>query len=201
VAFVRTKRVGDHEYRQLVENYREDGHHRQRVLAHLGHADTVENAIANTRQKLADLDASRLAEQAREAEEKAAMWERRIRREYGEQIARYHDGEIPTRAEVKRRTGTDKQAPVGEVVPIPPEVDEYSRAFGDGTVVERQNPDWYGHTVHYGPGPYHFERRIDNLQDWRERAERKRTEYERRSQRLQERIEKLEQAARALSGD
>jgi hypothetical protein len=45
VAFVRTKRVGEHEYRQLVENYRENGHHRQRVLAHLGHHDTLERVM------------------------------------------------------------------------------------------------------------------------------------------------------------
>jgi hypothetical protein len=88
VAFVRTKRVGEHEYRQLVENYRENGHHRQRVLAHLGQADTIEDAIENTRRKLADLDASPLAWHARNAayltwysreqvEEKRTEYERR----------------------------------------------------------------------------------------------------------------------------
>jgi hypothetical protein len=226
VAFVRTKRVGDHEYRQLVENYRENGHHRQRVLAHLGQYGTVEEAIEGARQRLANLEASRLAEQVQEAEREVAGRERSIRERYGKQLAHYHDGEIPTPAEVKKRTGTDKQAPtVGEVeekspllgfvykvpvyagVPIPPEVDEYSRAFGDGSAIPLEeypyggrSPDKFGHTVYY-PGLSAYERRIDLLRYWRERADEKRTEYERRSPYHRDRIEKLEQVARSLSGD
>jgi hypothetical protein len=217
VAFVRTKRVGEHEYRQLVENYREDGHHRQRVLVHLGHADTVEDAIEDARRKLADLEASRLAEQIEDAERTANRYEDIIREAYGEQIDRYHDGEIPTLEQVAKRTGTDEQAPVvGEVevegyfgtytkpvyaeVPIPPEVEEYCRAFGDGTVEERDNPNRYGHTVYY-PGLYDYERSIGGGRYWRDRAEEKRGEYARRSQRLRERIEKLERIERSLSGD
>jgi hypothetical protein len=221
VAFVRTKRVGDHEYRQLVENYRENGHHRQRVLAHLGHADTVEDAIEGARQSLANLEASRLAEQVQEAEQEVAEWERSIRKRFGDQLARYHDDEIPTPQEVKRRTGTDKLAPKTDevleeygprfglpgftvykpaVVPIPPGVDEYCRAFGDGTAEERENPDDYGRTLYY-PGLHDYQRRIRSLQYWRERADEKRTEYEQRSQYHRDRIEKLEQVARSLSGD
>jgi hypothetical protein len=221
VAFVRTKRVGDHAYRQLVENYRENGHHRQRVLAHLGHADTIEDAIADARRKLADLDASKLAEQVQEAERESVEWEAIIRKGYGEQIARYHDGVIPTPAEAAKRTGTDKEAPVvGTVqekspllgltyernvyaeVPIPPEVDEYCRAFGDGTVEERRDrdPDRHGHTVYY-PDLFDYKRRIARLRYWRERAEEKRTEYARRRQYHRDRVEKLEQVARSLGGD
>ena len=45
MAFYRTKRVHGKEYRQLVENYRdESGKHKQRVLAHLGRYETVEEA-------------------------------------------------------------------------------------------------------------------------------------------------------------
>ena len=45
LAFYRTKRVNGREYRQLAENYRgEGGVHRQRVLAHLGGFETVEEA-------------------------------------------------------------------------------------------------------------------------------------------------------------
>jgi hypothetical protein len=36
VAFIRTKRVNGKEYAQVVENYREGGKVRQRVLLHLG---------------------------------------------------------------------------------------------------------------------------------------------------------------------
>ena len=219
--FVRTKRVGEHEYRQLVENYREEGRHRQRVLAHLGHHDTVEEALEGVRQRLADLEVSRLAEQIAEAEVEAAQWERIIRRDHGEQIARYHDGEIPTPAEVARRTGTDKEAPKTDevleeypprfgmpaftvykpaVVPIPPEVDEYCRAFGDGTVMERENPDIYGHTAFY-PDLLAYERCAKILHNRRKKAEEKRTEYARRRQYYLDRIEKLEQVGRSLRGD
>ena len=199
MAFVRTKRVGEHEYRQLVENYRANGHHHQRVVAHLGHADSLEDAIENTRRKLADLDGSRLAERIAEADRQVRLWERDIRTDYGERLARYHDGEIPTLEEFKRRTGTEKRAAWGEVVPIPPEVEEYCRAFGDGTAQEREYPDFYGRTVHY-PGLYDYESRVKYLWSWRREAVGKRTEYERRSQRLQERIEKLEQVGRSLRG-
>jgi hypothetical protein len=52
VAFVRTKRVGGGEYFQLVENYREGGKVRQRVLAHLGRYPTVEAAIEESERGL-----------------------------------------------------------------------------------------------------------------------------------------------------
>lgn len=45
MAFVRKKRVNGREYYQLVENYREDGKVRQRMLVHLGPYPTVEAAI------------------------------------------------------------------------------------------------------------------------------------------------------------
>jgi hypothetical protein len=102
VAFVRTKRVGDYEYRQLVENYRENGHHRQRVLAHLGHADTVEGAIEGARRKLSDLDGSRPTEKIREAEAEVAEWEASMREDYGDQLAPYHDSQVPTPAEARK---------------------------------------------------------------------------------------------------
>ena len=56
MAFVRKKRSGGHDYYQLVENYREDGKHKQRVLAYLGKHATVEDAIAELREKLAVLE-------------------------------------------------------------------------------------------------------------------------------------------------
>jgi hypothetical protein len=46
VAFVRKKRVHNNEYYQLVENYRENGKHRQRVLVHLGKHPNLESKIA-----------------------------------------------------------------------------------------------------------------------------------------------------------
>ncbi len=45
MAFVRSKIVAGHQYYQLVENYRQDGKHRQRVLAHLGKHATLGEAI------------------------------------------------------------------------------------------------------------------------------------------------------------
>jgi hypothetical protein len=138
-------------------------------------------------------------EQIENAERSANLYEDIIREHYGARLARYHDGEIPTLEEFKRRTGTEKRAAWGEVVPIPPEVEEYCRAFGDGTAQEREYPDFYGRTVHY-PGLYDYESRVKYLWSWRREAVGKRTEYERRSQRLQERIEKLEQVGRSLRG-
>jgi hypothetical protein len=52
VAFVRTKRVDGGEYFQLVENYRDGGKVRQRVLAHLGRYPTVEAAIEESERGL-----------------------------------------------------------------------------------------------------------------------------------------------------
>ena len=46
MAFVRKKRVHNNEYYQLVENYRENGKHRQRVLVHLGKHPNLESKIA-----------------------------------------------------------------------------------------------------------------------------------------------------------
>lgn len=45
--FVRRKKVRRHEYYQLVENYREPGRAtpRQRVVLHLGHHATLEEAL------------------------------------------------------------------------------------------------------------------------------------------------------------
>jgi hypothetical protein len=54
LAFVRPKRVRGYTYYQLVRNYREEGKHRQEVLAHLGHHDTLEAAILAEERKVAD---------------------------------------------------------------------------------------------------------------------------------------------------
>ena len=45
MAFVRKKRVGSHEYYQLVENRWIEGQPRQRVLVHLGRYPTAEAAL------------------------------------------------------------------------------------------------------------------------------------------------------------
>jgi len=66
--FVRTKKVGEHRYYQLVENFRENGKHRQRVIAHLGHHDTVEDALEAAREKLAALETRGLHKKAKHAE-------------------------------------------------------------------------------------------------------------------------------------
>ncbi len=47
MAYVRTKRVGNREYYQLVESRRVDGKPRQTVLAHLGRYPDVDAAIAD----------------------------------------------------------------------------------------------------------------------------------------------------------
>ena len=45
MAFVRRKRVDGGEYYQLVESRRVDGRPRQKVLVHLGHLPTVDDAL------------------------------------------------------------------------------------------------------------------------------------------------------------
>lgn len=46
MAFIRSKTVGGKKYYQLVQNYRDAGRHRQKVLCHLGINDNFEGAIA-----------------------------------------------------------------------------------------------------------------------------------------------------------
>jgi hypothetical protein len=46
MAYVRRKKVGNHEYYQIVRGYRENGKVKQRVVAHLGPHKTPEAAIA-----------------------------------------------------------------------------------------------------------------------------------------------------------
>ena len=45
LAFVRTKRIADGKYYQLVESRRVEGKPRQKVLIHLGHHSTVDDAL------------------------------------------------------------------------------------------------------------------------------------------------------------
>jgi hypothetical protein len=45
LAFVRIKKVDGREYYQRVESRRVDGKHRQKVLMHLGHHPTVDEAL------------------------------------------------------------------------------------------------------------------------------------------------------------
>ena len=57
MAFVRRKNVRGYTYYQLVRNYREGGEHRQEMLEHLGHHDSLEAAIlAEDRKVASDLD-------------------------------------------------------------------------------------------------------------------------------------------------
>ncbi len=52
--FVRKKKVGSHEYYQLVENRRESGKVRQRVLAHLGRYESLEANLEDLERDLAE---------------------------------------------------------------------------------------------------------------------------------------------------
>jgi len=98
VAFIRKKRVNGREYYQLVENYRDDGKHRQRVLAHLGKHSTIEAAIE-------DLERSERAEKER-------GWP--MRPETRDKLARLRDlltsGKVkPETPEVKARRQAARQ--------------------------------------------------------------------------------------------
>jgi DNA repair exonuclease SbcCD nuclease subunit len=85
LAFYRTKRVRGKEYRQLVENYRdESGKHKQRVLAHLGRYETVEEAaeyfegFAATSCKSAEEHRAKAQEHAERKARRVQFWKERL---------------------------------------------------------------------------------------------------------------------------
>jgi hypothetical protein len=89
MAFVRKKKVYGHEYYQLVESYREDGRMRQRVLAHLGHAETLEAARE---------DATTEIEKTRDKQQALRKEREGILAELNEQlpeVMRFHGGTPP----------------------------------------------------------------------------------------------------------
>ena len=63
-AYVRRKKVGDHQYYQVVEARRVDGEPRQRVLLHLGHHETIDTALGAWPKEIERL--RRLAREERE---------------------------------------------------------------------------------------------------------------------------------------
>jgi hypothetical protein len=214
--FVRTKKVGEHRYHQLVENYRQDGRHRQRVLVHLGEHTTAEAALEAAREKLAALEASDLLKKAKHAEWEAGNWSSQIRKHFEESLERYHDGEIPDAGQVSRLMGEDKPAPDTDVVSSTfmglkhyrkaevtrtPEQYEYCRAFSfDGEEQEFPylhdegilgGPDSYRHTTFFR-GNAAFQRWLDSYHSWKADAAKKHAEYDHRRRKLLERIAKLE---------
>jgi hypothetical protein len=186
LAFVRKKRVGDREYWQLVENYREGGKHRQRFLAHLGAYDSLDAAIhvADERYREWQAEDSIKADRARKIAERL---ENRIRDEYGNVLDRYHGGKLPTIEEFKEQRARLYLAPhTNEVVEekmvfgtfrrwayaeveTPPEVEEYRRAFGD--VWESEHVQWYGTPYTYR-GLQQFLRQLEDYHVYHKRAER-----------------------------
>jgi|SRR5215211_3206779 len=214
--FVRTKKVGEHRYYQLVENFRENGKHRQRVIAHLGHHDTVEDALEAAREKLAALEARDLHKKAKHAEWEAGNWSSQIRTHFEESLKRYHGGEIPDMGEVSRLMGEDKPAPDADVVSSTfmgltsyrkaevtrtPEQYEYCSAFSfDGEERELPHlhdegilggPDSYGHTTFFR-GNAAFQSWLASYHSWKDDAAKKHAEYTHRRRKLQERIANLE---------
>jgi hypothetical protein len=203
--FVRTKKVNGREYRQLVENVRIEGKHRQRVVAHLGAHETVEDALEDSRRRLRDLQESKLMTQSEEAAVMAARWEKRLRHNYGEVLDRFHGGEIPSWREYAAKAGQLEQAPhtdeidftlYGEtvykraVVPRTAEQLEYCQAFGDKVRV-LDKPTTYGHTYVF-PDAHSFESDLRQYDYWRHRASWNLGEYNRKSVKLQRKIAKLE---------
>ena len=83
-AYVRKKRVGDHEYYQLVQSRRVRGQPRQKVLLHLGRHGSVEEALSGWPREIRRLRA--VARKDRERleslpePEKSAGWAKEIAR-------------------------------------------------------------------------------------------------------------------------
>ena len=88
MAFIRYKTVKGKRYYQVVRNYREDGQHRQEVLAHLGVHDSIEAAMASVHRKL-----KTHSEQTKRLSKRAEDAEANLRESYMD-----HDyfGEIPS---------------------------------------------------------------------------------------------------------
>ena len=211
--FVRTKKVGEHEYYQVVENYREDGRHRQRVVAHLGHHNSVEDALEAARRDLEALEAGALLKDAKKAVWEMGNWDHLLCKYWNEGFTRYHGGEIPTPKEVAALSGDDTPAPeTDEVehtstfmgmthtsykrqrVDRTPEQHEYRKTFSFGEEFEinpEYAPNRYGRVTNF-EGAYKFDRWLEAYHYWKNRAARKREEYERKKAKLQERIAKLE---------
>jgi hypothetical protein len=105
LAFVRKKRVHGGEYYQFVENFRVDGVHRQRVLAHLGEYPTVEAAIEAF---------SRFAAKSREIADRSRVEARAVYedvwRHHPEYLER-HGGELPRPEPGDRRSVFSPHAP------------------------------------------------------------------------------------------
>ena len=103
MSFIRTKEAIDREtgksYRshQLVENRWKDGRSQQTVVAYLGENPTIEDAIAQLRKRLRELEAKR-DEHRQEADRHASA----VVRKYSAQLKNYHGGRIPTRNEDHR---------------------------------------------------------------------------------------------------
>lgn len=200
MAFVRTKKVGEREYHQLVENYREGGRHRQRVLVHLGKHDSLDAAIevADERYRSWQVEDGH---KARQTEKRAAHLKNRIRDEYGDVLDRYHGGKLPQPEEVKERARLYHAPHTDEVihdygwfkvygyaeVETPPEVEEYRRAFGD--VRESERVGQYGTRFYYG-GLERFLRDLGDYHRYRKLAER----LERSGRARRRRLEKLKAA-------
>jgi hypothetical protein len=83
-AYVRRKRVGAHEYFQVVENRRMEGAPRQRVLVHLGRHESVADALTEWPKEIRRLRARarKDREQLRSLpeRERSAAWAKKIAR-------------------------------------------------------------------------------------------------------------------------
>jgi hypothetical protein len=96
MAFVRKRRVQGKEYYQLVENYRENGKHRQRVLVHLGKHPTLESMIKQVSNQVNQ------AMTRRDQTEELILEPRKqvIQESYSRLLEREWGGEIPTSEQI-----------------------------------------------------------------------------------------------------
>jgi hypothetical protein len=171
MAFVRKKNVKGHEYYQLVESYRENGRMRQRVLAHLGHAQTLEAAIENV---AAELDETRAKQRAIREEQWGILKE--LDRELPK-VMDYHGGVPPRYGEF--RTVESYARITGKSRPFVTWVSRYGRPL----------------TTNYGrPAPYTDYWGFVGICGRYWRIPQEIEELEIRAVRLEERLEKLKAA-------
>ena len=188
MAFVRKKRVQDKEYYQLVENYRENGKHRQRVLVHLGKHPTLESMIKQVSNQVDQ------AMTRRDQTEDLILQPRKqvIQESYSRLLEREWGGEIPTSEQISGLQKRLERERYGE------EAYPTSPAGLSGYAGEKPTPywrlQWYLKTE-FGIDVSKFYRAVDDYRNAVWLVDR----YQQEAQAHGERLAKLEAVAASVT--
>ncbi len=185
---MRKKRVQGKEYYQLVENYRENGKHRQRVLVHLGKHPTLESMIKQVSNQVNQ------AMTRRDQTEDLILEPRKqvIQESYSRLLEREWGGEIPTSEQISGLQKRLERERYGE------EAYATSPAGLAGYAGEKPTPYWRLHwylKTEFGIDVSKFERAVDDYRDAVWLVDR----YQQEAQAHGERLAKLEAVAASVT--